>query len=230
MSIVYKCEQGTMEWYRLRLGIPTASMFHKIVTPTGKISEQRFEYMNRLIAERLLQESMDTPLSVEWVEHGKEQEPNAVAQLKFVHQWELEPVGFVTSNDGKLGCSPDRLVKHKVEAVEIKCPAPFTQIGYLRDGVGDKYRPQVQGQILVGDFERVHFYAYHPRMPAFGLTTHPDEAYLKLLARGLSQFCDELDAETERCRRMGVYMPNPGYTTPHEEAAPGPDPLQSIVP
>jgi hypothetical protein len=62
MSKIYRCEQGSMDWYRLRMGIPTASQFHKIVTPGGKLSEQRHAYMYRLIAERLLMESMDQPL------------------------------------------------------------------------------------------------------------------------------------------------------------------------
>ena len=230
MTIIHKCEQGSVEWYSLRLGIPTSSMFHKIITPGGKVSEQRHAYRYRLIAERLLKESMDQPLSVEWVERGKELEPHAVAHFQFLNQVELEPVGFVTTNDGKLGCSPDRLVKNKAQAVEIKCPAPWTQIGYLLDGPGADYKPQVQGQILVGGFECVHFYAFHDRMPSLLETTRPDPAYLKLLIGGLSQFCEELDRETERARSLGAYAAHPGYTTPYEETAPGQEPLTIIVP
>jgi hypothetical protein len=230
MSIIYKCEQGSMEWYRLRLGRPTASQAHKIVTPTGKISEQRHGYRNRLIAERLLMESMDTPLSVEWVEHGKEQQPNALANFQFMYEVELEPVGFITTNDGRVGCSPDSLIKGRNQAVEAKCPAPFTQIGYLLDGPGLDHHAQVQCQLLVGEFEVVHFYAYHPRMPAVHILAHPRREYQRVLADGLRQFCEELDEATERARKLGAYLAHPGFTTPHEETAPGAEPLTVIVP
>jgi hypothetical protein len=230
MSKIYRVEQGSMEWYRLRMGIPTTSQFHKIITPGGKLSEQRKAYMYRLIAERLLRESMSPAISVEWVERGKELEPAAVQNFQFQNEVELEPVGFVTDDQGKAGCSPDRLVKGVNECVEIKCPAPWTQIGYLIDGTGNDYRPQVQGQLLVGQFDRAHFYSYHDRMPAVHLVTLPDPTYQKLMRRLLIDFIEELDYFTERARALGAYVANPGFTTPHEEIAPGPDPLQIIIP
>lgn len=231
MSIVYKCEQGSVEWWRLHIGKPTSSQFHRIVTPVkGDLSDQRRDYMYRLIAERLLKESMDDPLQTEWIDRGKELEPHAVAQFEFLQEVELEKVGFVTTNDDKLGCSPDRLVKGKAQAVEIKCPAHWTQIKYLLEGPGDKYKPQVQGQLLIGEFECVHFYAYSDRMPAQHLVTYRDEAYLKKLDAGLRQFLEELDRWTELARRLGTFVANPGFTTPHENVAPGPDPLQVILP
>jgi hypothetical protein len=230
MSKIYRCEQGSMDWYRLRMGIPTASQFHKIVTPGGKLSEQRHAYMYRLIAERLLMESMDQPLSVEWVERGKEMEPAAIQNFEFQYGLELERVGFVTDDHGVVGCSPDMLVKGVNEAVEIKCPAPWTQIGRLLDGLGTDYKPQVQGQLLIGAFDRVHFYSYHDRMPPLLLTTLPDPAYQKILRRLVLDFVEELERQTERARAMGAYVANPGFTTPHEEAAPGAEPLTIIVP
>jgi hypothetical protein len=38
---IHNCTQGTEEWRKLRAGIPTASEFHKIITPkTGQLSKQ----------------------------------------------------------------------------------------------------------------------------------------------------------------------------------------------
>lgn len=208
MSKKHFVDQGTEEWHALRIGKPTASNFHKIITPkTGKPSSQARPYMYRLIAERLLNEPMeDAADRVEWVERGKIEQPNAEAQLAFTHNLELEPVGFVTDDAGKLGCSPDALIVGKAEAAEIKCPAPWTQIGYLLDGVGDDYRPQVQGQILIGEFERVHFYSWHGRMPPFYQITNRDDRYIALLEPLLRAFCDELERETERARKLGSYQ------------------------
>jgi len=44
---------------RLRLGIPTSSHFHKIITPQGKPSKQWREYACVLIAERILQRNIE---------------------------------------------------------------------------------------------------------------------------------------------------------------------------
>lgn len=208
MSKIHRVDQGTEEWHALRIGVPTASNFHKIITPkTGKPSEQARPYMFRLIAERLLNEQMEDGADrVEWVERGKIEQPNAEAQLAFTHNLELEPVGFVTDDTGTLGCSPDALIVGKPEAAEIKCPAPWTQIGYLLDGLGAQYRPQVQGQILIGEFERVHFYSWHGRMPPFYQVTNRDDRYIALLRPLLLAFCDELERETERARKLGSYQ------------------------
>ena len=53
--------QGSDEWRRLRLGIPTSSCFDKIVTPTGRMSiakdgkgfSQNFVHHSRLACIRL---------------------------------------------------------------------------------------------------------------------------------------------------------------------------------
>jgi hypothetical protein len=216
------------------MGIPTASQFHKILTPGGKPSAQARPYMYRLIAERLLQESMDDNLErIDWVQRGKVEEPNAAAQFQFTNNIELELVGFVTTEDGRFGCSPDRIVKGKQECVEIKCPLPFTQIGYLLDGPGDQYRAQVQGQLLVGDFELVHFYAWHPRMPPVHIKTVRDEPYIKILDQHLRDFADMLDAETDRAKRLGAYVAvnaAPGMEETDEIDYQGEEPLGIRIP
>ena len=206
MSKIHRVDQGTAEWHALRIGIPTTSNFHRIITPGGKPSTKARPYLYRLIAEILLNEPMDDGLGrLEWVERGKIEEPNAAAQLEFTRDMQLEPVGFITTDDGRLGCTPDRLVTGKNEAVEIKCPAPWTQIGYMLDGPGEDYKPQVQGQLYVGEFERVHFYSWHPRMPPVYAITTRDEKYIKDMARMLAEFLDDLADETERARRMGSF-------------------------
>src|SRR5580693_9462826 len=166
---LYRVEQGSGEWYRLRLGKPTSSNFHKIVTPKGKPSKQAVKYLYRLVAERLLNETMDDEIGfVNWVAQGKEQEPYAVKQFEFVNEIELEPGGFVTTNDGRLGASPDRIFKGHKESLEIKSPAPWTQLQYLLEGPDDAYIAQTQGHLLVGDeFEALHFYSYNARTPPF---------------------------------------------------------------
>ena len=60
--IIHGCEQGTDEWFQARCGIPTASSFDKLITPTGKPSTQADAYMHQLLAEWVMGEkiSMDS--------------------------------------------------------------------------------------------------------------------------------------------------------------------------
>ena len=60
--------QRTPEWYTARLGVPSASNFEKIITPTGKPSTQIEGYTNRLIAEKITGKPCDSD------------EPNAAMQ------------------------------------------------------------------------------------------------------------------------------------------------------
>lgn len=204
---LYRVEQGSSDWYKLRLGIPTSSNFHKIVTPKGEPSKQAVNYLYRLVAERLLNETMDDEIGfVKWVQHGKEQEPYAVKQFEFVNEVELEPGGFLKSNDGRLGASPDRIFKGHKESLEIKSPAPWTQLKYLLEGPDDAYIAQTQGHLLVGDeFDAVHFYSYNPRTPPFHKVILRDQRYQGVLASAVNSFCDILDQQTERARALGAF-------------------------
>jgi hypothetical protein len=204
---LHRVEQGSVEWYRLRLGRPTSSNFHKIVTPKGEPSKQAVKYLYRLVAERLLGETMDDEIGfVKWVAMGREQEPYAVKQFEFVNEVELEPGGFVTTNDGRIGASPDRIFKGHKESLEIKSPAPWTQLQYLLEGPDDAYRAQTQGHLLVGDeFEAVHFYAYNARTPPYHNVILRDHAFQSALASAVSSFCDILDQQTERARALGAF-------------------------
>jgi hypothetical protein len=210
---VHLCEQRSDEWYRLRLGIPTASQFHNILTPTGAPTkgDRRNKYKFRLVAERLLQQSMDDRFENFWTKRGRELEPPArqafVATIPDCDG--IEEIGFITTDDGKIGASPDGflrvggLLSH--EGLEIKCPSPWVQVEYLLEGLETNYKPQVQGQMLVGSLKAMHLWCWHPNMPAFHLVTLRDGDYIQKLARAVFDFCNELDAETDRARRVGPY-------------------------
>lgn len=217
---LYRVEQGSSAWYRLRLGRPTASNFHKIITPKGAPSKSAVNYLYRLVAERLLNESQDDEIGyVKWVAQGKEREPYAVQQFEFVNELKLEPGGFITSDDGRIGCSPDRLFPGHAAILEIKSPAPWTQLRYLCEGTEEDYIAQVQGQLLVADeIECVHFYSYHPQTPPFHKITMPDRAFIGTLRSALDSFCDVLDRTTEKARALGVYAVARRVETPGDIA------------
>lgn len=214
---IHNCEQGTAEWFHIRMGIPTASKFDHIITPkTGKLSLSSTKYAYELIAERLLRQPVETIEGQQWMERGKELEPQAVKQYEWVNEVETIPVGFITTDDGLIGASPDRLIKGRAAALEIKCPAPHTHIGYLLDGHDEKYRPQVQGQIFVAELDEADFYSFHPRMPPRTIRTPRDEPFIKLLREALDQFNERLFAMLERAQSLGVFQAYDAALTPQD--------------
>ncbi len=66
MPVFHDVAQYSEEYDRLKIGIPTSSNFHKIVTPHGMPSKQWREYACVLIAERLLQQRIEFLIRRRW--------------------------------------------------------------------------------------------------------------------------------------------------------------------
>lgn len=226
---VHECEQGSPAWLALRLGRPTASDFHKILTPTGKLSTQSRAYAYRLVAERLLNRPMDSIENLTWVAHGKANEGAAAKMFEFERDLKTRAVGFVTTDDGRIGASPDRLIVGQNAAVEIKCCSPQVHVGYLLDGFGSDYIVQVQGQCFVGEFDFVVRYGFHPEMPAAFERTYRDDQFIAKLRDSLDEFTDRLEEMYQRALASGAFQVAPVVQTAHEQAYacdPGPAPFE----
>ena len=194
--IRHDCAQGSEEWHALRLGIPTASNFHRIITQSGKPSASADGYMHELLAERLLGFPLNTE-SVDFMERGKALESQAVAWYELQRGVDCEAVGFCTTDDGRAGCSPDRLVSPD-GGLEIKCPSPAVHVGYLLDGgIADKYRAQVQGALWITERKWWDTVSYHPDMPQALVRAERDEDYIETLVTAVRAFCERLTAAHE---------------------------------
>jgi hypothetical protein len=183
--------QRTPEWEAARLGIPTASNFSKILTPWGKVSTQADAYLHQLVAERLL----GCPVNIEataWMDRGTISEAEAVAFYELQHGVDTEPVGFVTTDDGIAGCSPDRLVG-KNGGLEIKCPSAATHVGYLLDVEPRKYWPQIQGALWITGRDWWDFLSYCPGLPPAQVRFERAEEYIASLARVVTTFAERVD-------------------------------------
>ena len=215
--IHHAVEPGSSEWFRLHMGIPTAGNMHLIITPARWLySKSARPYAFRLAAEVLLQE-MTMPLSgIEQMERGKAMEPLAVQMYEFAERVESAPCGFLTTDDGAVGATPDRLLPGQNAALEVKCPSNWVHLQYLIDGFGSDYLPQVFGQMLVGEFDYVDRYSFHPRMPPRLVRTVRDHERITTLAFILKQFCEERDAIIEKLRAEGLF--EPGRALPLDQA------------
>lgn len=201
---IWNVEPSSGEWLSIRLGIPTASMFHKILTPKKlDFSAQARGYAFRLVAEKLLNESLDSLDYIDHVQRGKDLEPQAITMYEFAEETETAPVGFITTDDMRAGATPDRLIIGKPAALEVKCPAPHTHLEYLVDGWGADYLIQAQGQAYVGEFEYVDRYSFHPALPPALNRTNRDEAIIGKLRVALDQFFDVRDQIEAAVRASG---------------------------
>ena len=195
MAMTHNVEQGTPEWLAVRLGIPTASDFDKIITSTGKASTQTTAYAHKLLAEILTGHPVETFEKTEWMERGQALEESAVQFYELKTDIETVKIGFVTDDRRTMGCSPDRLVGND-GLLEIKCPAPHTHVGYLLNNKVDrKYWPQVQGQLLVTGRKWVDWMSYHSEMQPVIIRVERDEEFLKAMNASIQQFNAELAVE-----------------------------------
>jgi hypothetical protein len=214
---IIDCEQGTDEWIAARLCIPTASEFGKIVSnSTGELSRSRSnkkemsdvakKYAYRLVAETLLGRPLEKPPGTPWaMERGKALEPLAIQQYSFSNDVEVRRVGFVTTDDGRLGCSPDGLIVGTRRGLEIKSTLDDNHMGIFIDGPGDDYKPQVMANLGICELDSWDLYAFHPELPPVTITTGRDEPYIAKMGAALSEFLDVRDAMLVKARASGFF-------------------------
>ncbi|HEU4804476.1 MAG TPA: YqaJ viral recombinase family protein [Nitrobacter sp.] len=198
---LFVCEQGSPEWLGARLGIPTASEFATVMAKgrDGGDSKTRRTYMMKLAGEILTGEPMEA-YSNHHMERGKEYEPDARNLYAFMHDVELEQVGFI--RNGQKGCSPDSLIGAS-GGLEIKTALPHIQVDRLLSGdCPSEHRAQVQGCIWIAEREWWDFASYWPRLPLFVTRIYRDDAYIAGLASAVDKFNAELAEMVERIRRM----------------------------
>jgi putative phage-type endonuclease len=189
MSVLVDVEQRSDAWLNLRVGIPTASCFDKIITPaTGKPSTSAVAYRRELLAEWITGKSAGVKESG-WMQRGTEMEPEARAFYEFESDCEVQEAGFVFLDDRQLiGCSPDGLVGDD-GGIEIKCPAAHTHVGYLIDAkMPTAYIPQVQGAMWVTGRQFWDFVSYHPEIEPLIVRVKRDEGYIAKMATLVEAF------------------------------------------
>lgn len=201
MEVFNDIIQGTQEWLEVRSGIPTASCFDKIITPTGKKSDSSDEYANLLTAEKLLEQPIATWKGNKWTERGNVLEQDAVDFYEFQHDLVTEKVGFV-KNYG-VGCSPDRLIGDD-GLLEGKAPAPHTHVGYmLKNALPTLFIPQVQGQLYVTNRKWCDWMSFHPEMGQVIIRVKRDEEYITTMSGLLCKFLEKLEEKQKRLGELG---------------------------
>ncbi len=199
--IILDHEQGTEEWLAARRGKPSASMFSKLITMTGKPSSSAQGYIDELVAEVITGETEH--FSNSHTERGTALEPEARESYEFITDNEVLECGFIVDPTFSYGCSPDGLVTEKGQSVgglEIKCPAAKTQASYWRDPTlaVKKYWCQIQGCMWLTGREWWDLFTYHPKMPHVLVRVDRDDEFIEKMAVEVKAAATAIKTQVEK--------------------------------
>lgn len=195
--IILDVKQGEPEWFAARCGIPSASVFDKILTTKGDLSKSSQKLLYQLAGERITGEKEEGYTNGA-MQRGIELEPEARALFQLITGKEVAEVGICYHDERKdRSCSPDGLVETGMtlmEGLEIKCPSLAVHVEYL---LGNKlptaYFQQVQGSLYITGLERWHFLSYYPGIKPFHIVVERDDIWIAKLSKALDNFVAELD-------------------------------------
>ena len=202
--------QGTEEWLKARLGVPSASNFSKVVTTKGQRSTSFMGYVNALIAEKLTGDPTYVKIT-EPMERGTSLEDEARAMYQLINDTDVRQVDFIKHPNMEVGCSPDGLIDVKCDrgligGLEIKCPLQGTHVEYLRAGkVPSKYMLQVQGCMFVTGRGYWDFMSYHPKMKPLIVRTYRDDDLINELATNLQEAVLLIEDGVEKFNWNGLF-------------------------
>ncbi len=191
---IHDVQQGSGPWLALRLGIPTASEFDNLITPLWKIKtgEAPKSYLYQKICEKFMGAFADGGSSFA-MGQGSIMEHEAIPWFAFTHDMPVQRVGFCTTDDGRIGCSPDGLIGDE-GGIEVKCPSPTTHLRYWVEGVLPKeHAAQVHGSMYVTGAKFWYFLSYSRQFPAFLIRVERDEAIQTAIGEALSGFLHDYD-------------------------------------
>jgi hypothetical protein len=193
--------QGSEAWLQARLGKPTASNYHRLITAkSAKPSASAERYLHSLIVERIFGVSSESASSG-FMERGSLLEETAVRQYEFAYGVETERVGFVTALDGRTGCSPDRIVGAD-GLLEIKACSAEIHVGAMLGATTDDHRAQCQGQLWITGRQWVDLYHFNPDLPPAVVRLERDPEFIEALSEIVIGFCERLDAATTQVQAM----------------------------
>ena len=212
--IIHNCEQGSEEWQQLRCGVVTMSHAKELLT--GGKGKTRQSYILDLVSERLSGKPIESYSSFD-MQRGQFLEPYALKAFEKVNETLIERVGFITTNDGRIGCSPDGLIGEDA-GIEVKCPNPRQHLrNILSDGLSD-YKEQVQGNLWITGRSKWFLVSFCPWVECYPLycsVVMRDESMIANLSKNAINAVEEID---DAIRNVSIYTPTRTVHSISEEA------------
>ena len=166
-KIYTEAEQGTPEWFGIKVGKVSASKIADIMSKGkgGAESAGVRNYRAQIVCERLTNTVEESYCNGAMM-RGIELEPMARECYEFLKGVSVEQVAFVDHPFVAMsGASPDGCIGED-GLTEIKCPNTATHIEYLLGGKPPaQYIPQMMWQMACTGRLYVDFVSYDPRLP-----------------------------------------------------------------
>jgi hypothetical protein len=194
MIEILDCAQGSPEWFEARRGLPTASEFKSIMADSRQ-RKMRTGYLHRLAAELITGEVQPSYQSAD-MRRGKEWEAEARDLYAFVHEVELQLVGFIRNDVA--GYSPDGLIGDD-GLLEVKTRNPPLMVEVMATGgCPSEYHAQIQGGLWIAGRQWCDLVCYWPTLPLYVHRVERDELYINELETQVYQFAAELREIVQR--------------------------------
>ena len=204
---IHDVVQGSAEWHRLRAHIPTVSRFARILTPkTMEYSTQAKTYVAEIVAAKILDRRLDWSedegeqliAGVDrdgnaWQARGRDLEPKAALWYQQHKDTDTEAVGFITTDDGRVGGSPDRLVGDE-GGLEIKIRGAREHMKCLLGYAKAAEDTQVQGYLWLTDREWWDVLAFNPDLPSRLDRHYRNPVFMDGLTTALDSFYEDIAA------------------------------------
>lgn len=200
---IIDCVQQSLEWNQHRCGVVTASEFDNLVTPEFKPRKGQMveTYLNRKVAEIWQGYPLPSFQSTD-MEIGNVMEGEIIPWYEWEFSEKVTRVGFITTDDGRIGCSPDGLIGDD-GGLEAKAPTAHVQVGYLRGGeIPDIYKAQVHGSLFVTGRSWWRFVSYRRGFPELVKVIERDEKIQAVLAEVLAGFVARVDEAIAKLTEM----------------------------
>lgn len=197
--------QGDGEWLKLRIGRVTASDLHRLVD--SKFELRTGETPKTLLYEKAAEAIRGQPLPGfhSWVtDQGQELEDEARRWVAFhfdaLHRFQR--VGFVETDHGLFGCSPDALLDDD-GGLELKCPQAVSHIRYLvEQRLPLEYVQQVHGSLYATGRQWWKFVSFNRNFKAFVITVQRDEEICAKIEKAVAAFAAKLQAAVAQLRTV----------------------------
>lgn len=196
-EIIRDIEQGSEEWFALRLGSVGGSSVNAVLAKgQGKM---RKALLYRLAGEILSGVPAESP-NIKYAERGHLYEPEARDCYGFLTGAEVEQCALIQLRTG-VHYSPDGLVGDD-GLIEIKVNLPHVWVETRDAGVPLNYRRQMQHGLYVSGRQWCDFCAYCPEMkdPLWVTRFERDEKIIAQIEKELPAFLKDLESLVKKIR------------------------------
>jgi len=198
---IYDCEQGSPEWFALRLGSIGGSRISDVVA--GGKGQMRKNLMYRLVGEIRSGKNYEG-YSNQNMKRGLEQEPDARDFYEWKTNTDVVRVGVVKEGDHK-HYSPDGLIGFD-SIIEIKCAIPSIHAERIdTDKIEGEYYKQIQWGLHICQREWCDFISYSPLdtdKPIWIKRYFRDKPLINELNAGADKFLTELALIIRKLKEM----------------------------